>query len=117
MTRQRLNTRSSTEGELVDVSDVLPQVLWTRYFLTEQGYDEKDSIVYQYNQSAIYLEKNGRVSSSKRTRHINIRYFFVADRIGVGELRIFIAQQPRCLLISLPNDCKVACFESSRTKS
>ena len=34
------------------------------------------------------LEKNGRGSSSKRTRHINIRYFFVVDRIKQGELRV-----------------------------
>jgi hypothetical protein len=87
-TREKLNARSSTEGGLVGLSDVLPQVLWTRHFLTDQEYDVKDSIVYQDNQSAILLEKNGRASSSKGTRHINIRYFFVADRIGAGELRI-----------------------------
>jgi hypothetical protein len=87
-TRQKLNTRSSTEGELVGVNDVMPQILWTRYFLMEQGYQVKDSVVYQDNQSAILLEKNGRGSSSKRTRHINIRYFFVADRIASGEMRI-----------------------------
>ena len=34
------------------------------------------------------LEKNGRESSSKRTRHINIRYFFVTDRISAGELNL-----------------------------
>jgi hypothetical protein len=34
------------------------------------------------------LEKNGRGSSSKRTRHINIRYFFVADRVANGEVKI-----------------------------
>jgi hypothetical protein len=34
------------------------------------------------------LEKNGRGSSSKRTRHINIRYFFVADRVAAGEVKI-----------------------------
>jgi hypothetical protein len=27
------------------------------------------------------LEENGRASSSKRTRHINIRYFFVTDHV------------------------------------
>lgn len=32
-TWQKLNTRSSTEAELVGANDVLPQVLWTRYFL------------------------------------------------------------------------------------
>ena len=31
--RQRINTNSSTEAELVGVNDVLPQILWTRYFL------------------------------------------------------------------------------------
>ena len=34
------------------------------------------------------LEKNGRVSSSKRTKHINIRYFFVKDCIDCEEVKI-----------------------------
>jgi hypothetical protein len=87
-TRQKLNTRSSTEAELVGVNDVMPQVLWTRYFLEAQGYGVKDSVVYQDNQSAILLEKNGKASSSKRTRHINIRYFFVTDRIAANEVSV-----------------------------
>ena len=32
-TNQKLNTRSSTEAELVGVNDVMSQILWTRYFL------------------------------------------------------------------------------------
>jgi Reverse transcriptase (RNA-dependent DNA polymerase)/Zinc knuckle len=87
-TRQKLNTKSSTEAELVGVNDVMPQVLWTRYFLEAQGYGVKDSVVYQDNQSAILLEKNGRASSSKRTRHINIRYFFVTDRVASKEVSV-----------------------------
>jgi hypothetical protein len=87
-TRQKLNTRSSTEAELVGMHDVLPQVIWTRYFIMSQGYDGAESVVYQDNQSSILLEKNGRMSSGKRTRHINIRYFFVADRIKARELAI-----------------------------
>jgi Reverse transcriptase (RNA-dependent DNA polymerase)/Zinc knuckle len=87
-TRQKLNTKSSTEAELVAVDDVMPLVLWTRYFLDAQGYGVKENIVYQDNQSAILLEKNGRRSSSRRTRHINIRYFFVTDRISAKELTV-----------------------------
>jgi hypothetical protein len=87
-TRQRLNTKSSTEAELVGVDDVMPQVLWTRYFLEAQGYTVRDSIIYQDNQSSILLEKNGKCSSRKRTRHINIRYFFVTDRVKVNEVSI-----------------------------
>ena len=44
--------------------------------------------MYQDNQSAILLEKNGRASSSKKTKHLNIRYFFITDRIKKGELHI-----------------------------
>jgi hypothetical protein len=34
------------------------------------------------------LEKNDRTSSSKRTKHINVRYYFVTDRIAKGELKV-----------------------------
>jgi hypothetical protein len=68
-TRQKLTTKSSTEAELVAVDDVMPMVLWTRQFLEGQGYKIKDNIVYQDNQSAMLLEKNGQRSSTKCTRH------------------------------------------------
>jgi hypothetical protein len=57
-------------------------------FLCAQGYGVKENKVFQDNQSAILLEKNGRRSSSRRTRHINIRYFFVTDRIQSKELSV-----------------------------
>jgi hypothetical protein len=87
-TQQKLNTRSLTEAELVGVDDVMALVLWTRYFLEAQGYSVDDNIVYQDNQSAMLLEKNGHRSNGKRTRHINIRYFFVADRISADRVRV-----------------------------
>ncbi len=34
--------------------------------------------------SAMLLETNGRASSSKRTRHIEIRYYNVADQVAKG---------------------------------
>ena len=64
-TYQKLNTKSSTEAKLVAVDDIMPQVLWTKYFLKAQGYQVTDNVVYQDNQSAILLEKNGRGSSGK----------------------------------------------------
>ena len=85
---QKLVARSSTESELIAVYDVMPQVLWTVHFLTAQGHEVKDTIVYQDNMSSILLEKNGRRSSSKRTRHINIRYFHVKDHVDSGAIRI-----------------------------
>ena len=87
-TKQKLNTKSSTEAELVGVDDGMPMVLWTRNFLKAQGYDVTDNVVYQDNQSAILLERNGKASSGRRTRHIDIRYFFATDRIAKGEMRV-----------------------------
>jgi hypothetical protein len=46
------------------------------------------SILNQYNISAIILEKKGKASSGKRTKHINVRYFFIKDRIGSGEITV-----------------------------
>ena len=34
------------------------------------------------------LEQNGKASSGKRTKHINVRYFFITDRISKGEVRV-----------------------------
>ena len=86
--KQKLNTKSSTEAELVGAVDLSPYILWTRYFLKSQGYDIKHNILYQDNMSAMRLEKHGRASSGIRTRHINIRYFFLTDRIRSGELDV-----------------------------
>ena len=57
-------------------------------FLQEQGYKNTVPVLYQDNKSAILLEKNGQKSSSKRTKHINVRYFFIKDRIENGELQV-----------------------------
>ena len=85
---QKLNVKSSTEAEIVGTDDVMPQILWTLYFLEAQGYKIDDNILYQDNKSSILLETNGRGSSGKRTRHIDVRYFFIADRVKSGEIRI-----------------------------
>ena len=34
------------------------------------------------------MEENGKLSSSQRTRHINIRYFFIKDRITSKEIEV-----------------------------
>jgi hypothetical protein len=85
--KQKLNTKSSTEAELVGVDDVLPQALWTKYFMEAQGYGVT-TILNQDNQSTIKLSENGKSSSGQGTRHINIRYFFITDRVTRKEVAI-----------------------------
>ena len=84
--RQKLNTKSSTEAELVGVADVIPMALWKRYFLESQCYKFDGPNIFQDNQSEILLEKNGRTSSSNRTRHIDMSFFLVAYQLKVGEV-------------------------------
>jgi hypothetical protein len=86
--KQRLNTKSSTEVELVGADDSSTLVLWTKLFLEAQGHTIKQNILYQDNKSAILLEENGKKSSSKRTRALNIRYFFLTDQIEKGNVSV-----------------------------
>ena len=86
--KQKLTTRSSTEAEVVSVYDLLPMILWTRLFLEAQGYEVKETVLYQDNISAEILENNGKSSSSKRTRHMNIRYFYIKDCLEREELNL-----------------------------
>ena len=86
--KQKLNTRSSTETEVVAVDDFMPAILWSRLFLEAQGYGVNESIIYQDNQAAMLLEKNGKASSGKRTKHLNVRYFFVTDRIAKRDVTV-----------------------------
>ena len=84
---QRINSKSSTESELIGLSDSASQVLWTRNFLISQGYTVGPSAVYQDNTSCMSLVKNGK-SNSERTRHIATRFYFVKDRVDSKEIRL-----------------------------
>ena len=56
--KQRLNAKSSTEAEVIGVSDFLSRMIWARMFLEKQGYFINKNILYQDNQSAIKIEEN-----------------------------------------------------------
>ena len=78
--------KSSTEAELVGVSEYIPYNIWLLSFMDEQGYAVKDNILFQDNQSTIIMLKNERNSCIGNSRYINIRYFFVKDRIDKKEV-------------------------------
>ncbi len=78
-TKQKLNTKSLTESELVGIDVMMPIILWTHYFLLSQGYGVVEDLLLQDNKSSILLERNGKASSGNRIRHINICYFFIMD--------------------------------------
>ena len=83
-TKQKINTRSSTEAELVGVNDALSTILWMRNFLMDQGYSVTNNVIHQDNMSTMLLANNGRKSSGNKTRHIKIQYYFITDNIKRG---------------------------------
>ena len=86
--KQKLNTKSSTDAELVGADDAAVMILWTMLFLEAQGYKVEKNVLYQDNKSAILLEINGKKSAGKRSRALNIRYFFLTDQVEKGNLTI-----------------------------
>ena len=76
--KQKLNSKSSTEAELIGASDFLPNSIWLKNFLEKQGYFINENIYYQDNESALKIEKNGRKSMGQKSKHIDIRYFFLS---------------------------------------
>ena len=85
--KQKIVTRSSTESELVAISDSLSQVLWTREDINAADLQIGPVVLYQDNKSTIFLANKGR-STSERTHHIKIRNFFIHHYIGTKEIVI-----------------------------
>ena len=86
--KQKLNTKSSTEGEIVGVSDFLPNVIWARMFMEAQGDILKKNTLYQDNQSAMKIILNGRKSSGQKTKHMDNRYFWIKDRLASENIEV-----------------------------
>jgi hypothetical protein len=75
--KQKLNTKSTAETKNAGLHDKTSDILWTHNFLEAQGYTITANYVYQDNMSTLSLAENGYVSSSKRTKHIKAKYFFI----------------------------------------
>jgi hypothetical protein len=85
--KQKLVTKSSTEAEIVGLSDGLTNALWMREMLIDQGYALPATVVYQDNEGVIKIIKKGR-SPKHRTRHLNVRHFFARDRENSGDIKL-----------------------------
>ena len=84
--RQKINTKSSTESELIAVSDKLSDILWCRMFMESLGEVTKAPLVLcQDNQSTITMIKNGTASTGK-SKHIQLRHFWMLQYVLDGEL-------------------------------
>ncbi|CAM9695749.1 unnamed protein product, partial [Ectocarpus fasciculatus] len=95
--KQKMVTRSSTESEIVALSDALSDVLWFRRWLTSQGHELPPTVVYQDNQAVISLMRSER-RCHQRTKHLDARYFYARDLELAGI--IDIVWLPTALMIA-----------------
>jgi len=95
--KQRLDTKSSTETELVGGINYLFYPVWLLYFYDAQGYRIARNIMYQDNQSTMKFLLNGRKSCGKQSRHVNIRFFWIAERLRTHWIKVEYCPAPTML--------------------
>jgi hypothetical protein len=90
-TKQKTVTKSSTEAELMGMSDHAGEGINLGQFIHNQIYGGEDpdaSIpvkLLQDNMSTIAMIRNGRPTKD-RSRHISIKNFWMSERVLSGEL-------------------------------
>jgi hypothetical protein len=83
--RTKLVALSSTEAEYIGLCEAAKVVAWARQFLEELGFkQDKPTIIYEDNQSAIAMVNNG--NDHGRTKHIDIRYHYIRDLVKDGQV-------------------------------
>ena len=86
--KQKTNSRSSTEAELNATDEMLSKIMRIKRFVAGQGFKVKLNIIFQDNTSTMKLQKNGKLSSGKRTRHFDIKLFYITDLINRDEVEV-----------------------------
>lgn len=71
---------SSTEAELIAITEATKEAVWIHQLLNEiEQRINTPIIIYEDNQSCMKLIEN--VNASNRTKHIDVRHFFIRDYI------------------------------------
>ena len=83
-----LVTTSLTEIEAVANGKRFPKCAWFRCFRIAQSGEVKEDSLHQDNKSCMQLHKNYPFSVGKGSKHMNVRYFFVADEIEKKDAKI-----------------------------
>jgi hypothetical protein len=85
--KQKMNTRSSTETEHVGTSEYLPKPIFFELFMGAQGY-KPHTILAKDNESEIRMLVNGKASCTSNSKHVAIKYFWCTDRIKQGNISV-----------------------------
>jgi hypothetical protein len=64
---------------LVCASDYLPHTVLIKLLMDADGHSMDECTLEQDSERAIKLEQNGRTSAGPKSRHVDVRYFWIKD--------------------------------------
>ena len=85
---QKRNVSTYRKSEINGADDTFSKIMWTKKLVDHQGWDTKCNVIVQDNTSTVKLLNNGRESSGKRMRHLDMRLFHVKDLIENDEVKV-----------------------------
>lgn len=94
--KYKLNVNISTKLDLVGAHDELDMVLLSNNCIEAKGCTVENSKLYEDNNSAILMENNVRSPSSKKTKHIKLRYFLLGIRFFKVTWSRYTFQHSKC---------------------
>ena len=85
---ETIKTKSTTEKEIEGTSENVKFQIWFIPFMKAQEELLDKSMIFQDNESAEKMEKNGCDSTTQRSLLFNIRYLFVKHKVNKFELMV-----------------------------
>ena len=83
--KQSSVAKSSTEAEIVALSQAIQECLWLRHLLSNLSFTQTNAtVIYEDNQGALDLAKNSKYS--ERSKHIEIHNLFCRERVTAGDI-------------------------------
>ncbi|CAB3229654.1 unnamed protein product [Arctia plantaginis] len=86
--RQASVAISSTEAEVVAVSETAREIMWLKVLMASIQHTDDITVLYVDNESAIKLARNPPYEFHSRTKHIRIRHFFIREAVTDGVLKV-----------------------------
>lgn len=85
--KQTVTALSTAEAEYIALTAATQEGLWLRNMLNELLHLQVSYVqLYEDNQSAIAISKN--VENVKRSKHIDVRFYFLKEKVDDGEIKI-----------------------------
>ena len=84
-TKQKVVALSSTESEYIALATCSKEAIWLRSLLTEVGFKQNETIIFNDNLSSHQIAKGG---TSERSKHIDVRHHFIRDNVANGSISI-----------------------------